>query len=807
MGARTAYAPVHVVRDADPVSPPKQRPSTAFGALPASGTTAAAPRSPAPRGFAGTSLVYGNRRQGLLSLRRMRGLIRLVVLLLVAFAVLIAPSPAVAQKPRAERPTYQLGDKWILNDGAYELIRVEKDRYVFAASPDRQIHLTKNLGLAKLQRGAEVMEFTAPPEPTWPLEVGRGGWVTTALRNAQSQPWASRTRQVTWGVEAYEDINGPEGLVKAFHISYRSLVSSRSESGPALSLDVWYEPKSQHLARLRGLLYGSAFDLVMVGQPHTAPLEVAVEASAQNTPLPVNLKIESPDSRIPPEVAAFSGQWVGKWEGVLDSTLVVTKIYAERAAYKANIIYSNGVYIPWNILAPGYREYTGAIKDGTLTIQRGRIIMMYKLSPDRSTLDGTYDNAGRQYPGTFTIVKWAVRDTDQQPVVAGTPPRSSASLVSTPPAEVGLHILGPAGSTVTIDGDRAVVVLDAEGKASVSLPPGEHRLHASRDGFVPQGTIVKLESGIGATHRISLSPLVPPAVVAVSPKSSNVIRDAEVPLATRVVPPPLAGERLAVVVGIGAYDYATIPRLPYAARDAEAIYEVLTTRAGFKKENVILLTDGTSQRPTLRNIKSALGTFLARSAKQEDTVIVFFAGHGAPELDRRGMERDGLAKYLIPSDADPNDLYATALSMDEIQTIFGRIDAERLVMFVDSCYSGAAGGRTFASQRVRTRDITIDDQFLDRLTRVKGRAIITAARSSEVSLELSELGHGLFTYYLVEALRGAADANKDGVITPQELYDYVARQVAAKSRSVGGSQHPVMKGELEGPLPLVRLPR
>jgi uncharacterized caspase-like protein len=157
------------------------------------------------------------------------------------------------------------------------------------------------------------------------------------------------------------------------------------------------------------------------------------------------------------------------------------------------------------------------------------------------------------------------------------------------------------------------------------------------------------------------------------------------------------------------------------------------------------------------------------------------------------------------SDTDPNDLYATALSMDEIQTIFGRIDAERLVMFVDSCYSGAAGGRTFVSQRVRTRDVTIDGQFLDRLTRVKGRAIITASRPSEVSLELSELGHGLFTYYLVEALRGAADTDKDGVVTLQELYDYVARQVAAKSRTVGGSQHPVMKGELEGPLPLARV--
>ena len=100
----------------------------------------------------------------------------------------------------------------------------------------------------------------------------------------------------------------------------------------------------------------------------------------------------------------------------------------------------------------------------------------------------------------------------------------------------------------------------------------------------------------------------------------------------------------------------------------------------------------------------------------------------------------------------------------------------------------------------RTR--TAGDLFLERLTRAKGRVIMTASRPSEVSLELVELGHGLFTYYLVEGLRGAADADGDGVVTLQELYTYVEQQVSRKSRAVGGNQHPVLKGELEGQLPL-----
>jgi uncharacterized caspase-like protein len=258
-----------------------------------------------------------------------------------------------------------------------------------------------------------------------------------------------------------------------------------------------------------------------------------------------------------------------------------------------------------------------------------------------------------------------------------------------------------------------------------------------------------------------------------------------------------------VVIGVGTYEHPSIPRLRYAVADAEAIYETLIGAAGFRKEHVLLLTDRTERKPTLKNIKWALGTFLARSARKDDTVLIFFAGHGAPETDPRGLERDGLAKYLIPSDAEADDLYSSALPMDELQTVFGRIEAERVVAFLDACYSGAAGGRTFSSQRTRAGGV--DDLFLERLTRSKGRAIITASRPAEVSIELPELGHGIFSYYLVDGLKGAADLNHDGIISLQELYEYLEQQVTAKSRSVGGNQHPVMKGELEGVLPLAKV--
>ena len=57
----------------------------------------------------------------------------------------------------------------------------------------------------------------------------------------------------------------------------------------------------------------------------------------------------------------------------------------------------------------------------------------------------------------------------------------------------------------------------------------------------------------------------------------------------------------------------------------------------------------------------------------------------------------------------------------------------------------------------------------------------------------------------MNGLKGAADLNRDGIISLQELYEYVEQQVSSKSRAVGSNQHPVMKGELEGVLPLVKV--
>jgi hypothetical protein len=245
----------------------------------------------------------------------------------------------------------------------------------------------------------------------------------------------------------------------------------------------------------------------------------------------------------------------------------------------------------------------------------------------------------------------------------------------------------------------------------------------------------------------------------------------------------------AVVIGINSY--SNIRTLKYAVNDARLFYNHLVKYNQIPAENVKLLIN---QEATLTRLRSTLGTHLKNRAGKDDMVIIFFAGHGATEKDAMSPDGDGLEKYLLPYDADPKDLYATALPMGEISRIFSRIRSERLVFIADSCYSGASGGRTIGIADIRAN---ISEAFLERIAGGKGRVIITASGANEVSEENDELQHGVFTYYLVEGLRGKADADKDGLITIDEVYRYVSEHVP---RATGQEQHPVKKGTVEGRL-------
>ncbi|MBI5755704.1 MAG: caspase family protein [Nitrospirae bacterium] len=243
------------------------------------------------------------------------------------------------------------------------------------------------------------------------------------------------------------------------------------------------------------------------------------------------------------------------------------------------------------------------------------------------------------------------------------------------------------------------------------------------------------------------------------------------------------GDVWAVVIGVSQYKH--VEGLKFADNDARAFYNYLITDNAIPADHVILLTN---EDATLQRVKDVLGVEIKQKARKQDTVIIYFAGHGAPEPDNDSPDGDGLEKYFLTYDTDPQRLYSTALPMQEVARIFGRIDSERIVLIQDTCYSGASGGRTIQTASIRA---SISDAYLNRITKGKGRVIISASSANEVSMEKDSLGHGVFTYYLLESLKHG-DTDSDGFITTGEIYRYVSDKVPAATNR---NQHPVKKGE------------
>ncbi len=243
-----------------------------------------------------------------------------------------------------------------------------------------------------------------------------------------------------------------------------------------------------------------------------------------------------------------------------------------------------------------------------------------------------------------------------------------------------------------------------------------------------------------------------------------------------------------VAIGVSSYQDTAIRPLRYAHKDAEAVAAYFRTALDLPAEQVFVRTN---EQATLREVRSLLGTVLPqRATSAGDTVILFLAGHGMPEQAIGIAEPDGLTKYFLPVDAVSADLYSSALPMSELELILRRYRAERVVVMIDSCFSGAstAGGRTVFGGNGSVRN-SLSAEFLSRLASAgSGRAILAASEPNQVAVEDNRLEHGLFTYYLLEGLRGAADSSGDGLIDLDELYRHVSAQVESAS---GGFQKPM----------------
>ncbi len=257
---------------------------------------------------------------------------------------------------------------------------------------------------------------------------------------------------------------------------------------------------------------------------------------------------------------------------------------------------------------------------------------------------------------------------------------------------------------------------------------------------------------------------------------------ADAPVDPTVVDVAFQPRRIALVVGIDDYDHGTFPSLRFASKDANAVGDLLADPMWGGFDEVFLLTS--PEETTRVEILAALDD-LAATLQRNDTFVLYFSGHGSLAADDRGS-----TLYVCPADANPQQLPYTAISVDTLQRILGKLPCRRRVMILDACHNGEA--KSFLAldtrEQIARRRSPIDPRVHTRVG--EAEAHLFAAAHHQPALEDPELGHGVYTHYLLESLSrrsSTADLDGDGVVTVVEAHQYARDHTIAYT---GGAQVP-----------------
>ncbi|HEU4933807.1 MAG TPA: caspase family protein, partial [Pyrinomonadaceae bacterium] len=250
----------------------------------------------------------------------------------------------------------------------------------------------------------------------------------------------------------------------------------------------------------------------------------------------------------------------------------------------------------------------------------------------------------------------------------------------------------------------------------------------------------------------------------------------------------------AYIIAVGVNEYANSQyNLKYATADARSFGDEVrrqqTQIGGFERVEVIQLLD---QDATKANILAAISRLSGvagppslkatpldalKRAEPEDTVVIYFAGHGTAQAQRF---------YLIPHDLGYtgertklteqglSTMLAHSISDIELESAVEGLDAGHLLLIIDACNSGQA------LEAEEKRRGPMNSKGLAQLAYEKGMYILTAAQSFQAALEAAQLGHGYLTYALVEEglKTPVADSSpKDGLVIAREWLNFATERV------------------------------
>jgi WD40 repeat protein/uncharacterized caspase-like protein len=228
----------------------------------------------------------------------------------------------------------------------------------------------------------------------------------------------------------------------------------------------------------------------------------------------------------------------------------------------------------------------------------------------------------------------------------------------------------------------------------------------------------------------------------------------------------------ALLVGVNQYQDESFPNLDYSAMDCRELGIALNdATAEFPCKQIMIHHDFAAEPPTLAAIDQQL-QWIAATAKPQDTVLIYFSGHGV-------IEYRTYQAVLCLQDTRSEALLETGLRMQTVLQRLETCEARQQLVWLDACHSGSLimrGARDVGESMMSANPTVQLVQVLrSRASQSRGFYALLSCDEGQRSWEFPELGHGVFTYYLIQGLRGEA-ADNEGVIEADSLYRYVYRQ-------------------------------
>lgn len=244
------------------------------------------------------------------------------------------------------------------------------------------------------------------------------------------------------------------------------------------------------------------------------------------------------------------------------------------------------------------------------------------------------------------------------------------------------------------------------------------------------------------------------------------------------------GKKIALLIGVNDYADPSISDLHFAQNDVEQLGLTLEAQ-GFKTMRLTTAAGPNSlSYPSRDSVKMALAG-LSVQLSADDTFLFFFSGHGFSDSTKKA--------YFATADTKVSDLAGTAMAVSDVMDLCRNIKAGSKLFVFDACRNIVDDDRKYltgvpleergvkGAQSLNTSMSSDFEHALKSLSEVPGAAVLASCKYGEESYELIELSHGVFTYFLIEGLKGAA-ANADKTITAESLSQYVKSQVPKKKK-------------------------